>query len=74
YYMVNYNDKPQFYVTAYTANKVYHYEPINSVGDDLVLAGEPEEHFFGRVPITEYANNDERLGDWEPDLDLIDSY
>lgn len=74
YYMVNFDDKAQFYVTAYTATKVYHYKPISSIGEDLILAEEPENHYFGRVPITEYANNDERLGDWEPDLDLIDSY
>ena len=74
YYMVNFNDQPQYYVTAYTATKVYHYAPISSIGQELTLSGQPEEHFFGRVPITEYANNDERLGDWEPDLDLIDSY
>ena len=72
--MVNYNDKPQFYVTAYTATKVYHYKPISSIGEDMELAGKPEAHYFGRVPITEYTNNDERLGDWEADLDLIDSY
>ena len=74
YYLVNFNDKPMYYVTAYTDTKVYHYEPISSIGAKLTLSGEPEEHFFGRVPITEYSNNDERLGDWEPDLDLIDSY
>ena len=74
YYLVNFNDKPMYYVTAYTDTKVYHYEPISSIGAKLTLSGEPEEHFFGRVPITEYLNNDERLGDWEPDLDLIDSY
>ena len=74
YYLVNFNDKPMYYVTAYTDTKVYHYEPISSIGAKLTLSGEPEEHFFGRVPITEYSNNDERLGDWESDLDLIDSY
>lgn len=74
YYLVNFNDKPMYYVTAYTDTKVYHYEPISSIGAKLTLSGKPEEHFFGRVPITEYSNNDERLGDWEPDLDLIDSY
>ena len=32
-----------------------------------------EPLFFGRVPMTEYYNNDERTGDWEPELDLIDA-
>lgn len=73
YYMVNYDDKPYYFVTAYTAGKVYHYKPISSIGEKLVQDS-AEGHYFGRVPITEYANNDERLGDWESDLDLIDSY
>lgn len=29
--------------------------------------------FFGRVPLTEYKNNDERMGDWEPELDQMDA-
>lgn len=73
YYMVNYDDNPYYFVTAYTAGKVYHYKPISSIGEELVQDS-AEGHYFGRVPITEYANNDERLGDWEADLDLIDSY
>lgn len=73
YYMVNYDDNPYYFVTAYTAGKVYHYKPISSIGEELVQDS-AERHYFGRVPITEYANNDERLGDWEADLDLIDSY
>lgn len=73
YYIVRYNNKSQYYVTAYTAGKVYHYKPVSSVSEKLIQ-DTVEDHFFGRVPITEYANNDERLGDWEADLDLIDSY
>lgn len=73
YYMVKYDDKPQFYVSAYTSNQIYHYQPISSIGDELVVDSK-EEHYFGTVPITEFYNNDERLGDWEADLDLIDSY
>ncbi|WP_315971958.1 phage portal protein, partial [Lactiplantibacillus plantarum] len=30
-------------------------------------------HFFDTVPLTEYRNNDERLGDWEPELDQLDA-
>lgn len=33
-----------------------------------------EPHFFGRVPIVEYKNNSEMLGDFEPVLSLIDAY
>lgn len=33
-----------------------------------------EPHFFGKVPIIEYKNNSEMLGDFEPVLSLIDAY
>jgi len=33
-----------------------------------------EPHFFGKVPIVEYKNNSEMLGDFEPVLSLIDAY
>lgn len=32
-----------------------------------------EPLFFGRVPVTEYFNNDERMGDWEPEIDQMDA-
>lgn len=32
-----------------------------------------EPHFFERVPLTEYKNNDERIGDWEPEIDQMDA-
>lgn len=39
----------------------------NAVLDDTL------PHFFDTVPLTEYRNNDERLGDWEPELDQLDA-
>lgn len=42
-------------------------------GDSLAL-GEPEPHYFGRIPIIQYKNNDEMTGSFEKVIDLIDSY
>jgi SPP1 family phage portal protein len=44
----------------------------NSPVQAVVFDGQ-EPLFFGRVPLTEYKNNDERLGDWEPELDQMDA-
>lgn len=33
-----------------------------------------QQHFFGSVPVIEYANNGEYLGDFEPVISLIDAY
>lgn len=73
YYMVSYNSKSYYYVTAYTADHIYHFQPISTIGQDLTVQN-VEDHYFKAVPITEFSNNDERLGDWEADLDLIDAY
>lgn len=73
YYMVRYNDQSYYYVTAYTAKMIYHFQPVTSIDEKLIITSK-EEHYFDAVPITEFSNNDERLGDWEADLDLIDAY
>ena len=39
----------------------------------LVLI-EEQEHYFGQVPIIEFLNNDEGIGDFERVISLIDAY
>lgn len=62
----------------YTDNALYRYHSdggvpeTNSPEQAVVFDGE-EPLFFGRVPLTEYKNNDERTGDWEPELDQMDA-
>lgn len=62
----------------YTDNALYRYHSdggvpeTNSPVQAVVFDGE-EPLFFGRVPLTEYKNNDERTGDWEPELDQMDA-
>lgn len=42
-------------------------------GDLLTLIGE-EPHVFKKVPVIEYINNKDYLGDFEPVISLIDAY
>ena len=59
-------------VTAYTAEKII---TITLDADGNVLEAPKEKaHFFGAVPVTEYANNKSYMGSFEPVLGLIDAY
>ena len=40
----------------------------------LTKVGERKKHAFGKVPLIEYKNNPEQLGDFEPVISLIDAY
>ena len=40
----------------------------------LASFGEPVDHYFGKVPINEIYNNDQRFGDFEHIISLIDAY
>lgn len=62
----------------YTDSMVYRYHsdgglPNNNSPVNNVVLDSQEPHFFKRVPLTEYRNNDERLGDWEPEIDQMDA-
>lgn len=62
----------------YTDNKLYMYHSDGGVPEtnspvDNVILDQQLPTFFGRVPITEYFNNDERMGDWEPEIDQMDA-
>lgn len=70
--------KDKFSVTILTKDKIK--EGILN-GDRLEFARDPktgedisEEHFFGEVPVIEYQNGADRMGDFEPVLPLIDAY
>lgn len=62
----------------YTDSMIYRYHSdgglpqTNSPVANAVLDS-AEPHFFERVPLTEYKNNDERIGDWEPEIDQMDA-
>lgn len=62
----------------YTDDMLYRYHTkggfpdVNSPAPYGIL-DEQTPLFFGRVPLTEYVNNEERTGDWEAELDQIDA-
>lgn len=62
----------------YTDNTLFRYHsdggiPETNAPEQAVIFDNQEPLFFGRVPLTEYKNNDERIGDWEPELDQMDA-
>ena len=76
YYVVNYDNQNQYYIDVYTADTTYHFESSTtseSPNGDYTLLGS-ESTSFGAVPLTEFANNEDRTGDWEAKLDEIDAY
>lgn len=58
------------YYDFWTANEVWHFK---ANGDKLELQT-VEEHFWNDVPFVEYINNEERIGDFEGVLSIIDAY
>lgn len=62
----------------YTDNMLYAYHSDGGIPEtnspvQNVILDQKIPTFFGRVPITEYINNDERMGDWEPEIDQMDA-
>lgn len=64
-------------ITVYTPHWIYKYRTKNSptleVGN-LMSQELPKRHYFGDVPIIEYRNNEERQGDFEQTISLMDAY
>lgn len=59
--------------TVYTSNMIYEYSSSQDNWKSMELENE-QEHYFGAVPLIEYNNNDERQGDFEQVITLIDAY
>ncbi|WP_125575954.1 phage portal protein [Levilactobacillus angrenensis] len=74
YYLVRFDHKPVFYVDVYTDSKIYHYRSDMNPNGNLSVDGPTEDHYFGKVPMTEYSLADNRMGAWESKLDTIDAY
>lgn len=60
-----------FNVELYTADMIYRY---SGTGIHNLTLVEELPHPFGDVPVIEYFNNDERQGDFEKVIALIDAY
>lgn len=55
---------------VYTKDKIMSYVE----GENGLVLIEEQEHYFGQVPIIEFLNNDEGIGDFERVISLIDAY
>ena len=72
------DDNLQEQYEIYTDSSLFKYHsngglPETNSPEQAVIFDDSEPLFFGRVPLTEYKNNDERTGDWEPELDQMDA-
>ena len=72
------DDNLQEQYEIYTDSSLFKYHsngglPETNSPELAVVFDDSEPLFFGRVPLTEYKNNDERTGDWEPELDQMDA-
>lgn len=57
-------------IEVYTAETIEKYRLKNDELEEVDI----EEHYFGEVPIIEYVNNEELIGDFQAVLSLIDAY
>lgn len=60
-------------VNVCTETKWFRYKIKEISGEDFELIGEEDQYFKG-VPIVEFWNNEERQGDFEQQLSLVDAY
>lgn len=77
YYYPKKNDAEdivQWVATVVTANYKYVLYIENTPDVPQNVTEEPEAHFFGEVPIIEYLNNKDGIGDFEQQIPLIDAY
>lgn len=62
----------KYYDIIYCDDKsIIEYQSTDKV---LSKIGEEKPHMFGKVPMIEYKNNPELIGDFEPVISLIDAY
>lgn len=61
-------------VTVYSPRTARDYVSGDLTAEGFRSVGEVRSHWFGGVPVIAYTNNDERQGDFEQILSLIDAY
>ncbi|MBS4172112.1 phage portal protein [Bacillus sp. FJAT-49736] len=64
------NNKKIDKADVYTDTEIIEFESSNGAYTETFRS----DHYFGDVPVVEYLNNEERLGDFEIVLSLIDAY
>ncbi len=73
-YMITNDDQGHFkgyYINVYTSENIITYFSKNLSQLEYI---KEEPHVFERVPITQFLNNDEKMGDFEGVISLIDAY
>jgi SPP1 family phage portal protein len=66
-------NRDHFDVRVYTPTYERPYKADSQLADPQA-AGGPQPHQFSDIPLIEYPNNEERIGDFEPILSLNDAY
>lgn len=77
YYRVEKDDsteKKTYVATVATENLLYRFVLQGNGNEPIPLTEEPEEHHLGFIPIVEYKNNKDNIGDFEQQISLIDAY
>ena len=69
----SYDDK-NYFVYVYTAHYMHFFNATSPSSLDRGSWVSSVEHFFGRVPITEYTNNEFRIGDARPAYGAIELF
>lgn len=72
YYLIDYRGKKEYHIEVYTDDCVYYFHADGSPTEKITYE-DKVEHFFDAVPLTEFINNGERMGDWEAAMDKIDA-
>ena len=72
YNVYNLEEKDLREVVLYTKEEIVYYS--YDEGKLQELQDGRTRHFFGDVPVSDYENNNYRLGDFEPVISLIDAY
>ena len=68
-YALYLESKPEYANAANPLNNQLNRDDPFEYADEI-----PEEHYFGAIPIIEYLNNKEAIGDFEMQIPLIDAY
>lgn len=68
------NDKRYWYATVCTEHYIYELNIENNISIKQQVTEEPRLHNFDMMPIIEYQNNKENIGDFEQQISLIDAY
>lgn len=63
-----------YLITVYTKTTIVEYRTAQGYRIGVETPKSIAPHYFGDVPIIEYRNNEERQGDFEQEISLIDAY